>query len=83
MTTANISSSQLFEAEIPLPDDHLMRRTRRLVGFQARYERLRRELRLLIDREGIIRLAGQIDHPSGGKAIGRRRTGGHQPDSRP
>jgi AAA+ superfamily predicted ATPase len=54
MTTANISSSQLFEAEIPLPDDHLMRRTRRLVGFQARYKRLHCELRLLIDREGIV-----------------------------
>jgi SpoVK/Ycf46/Vps4 family AAA+-type ATPase len=54
MTTANISSSQFFEAEIPLPDDYLMRRTRRLVGFQERYKRLQRELRLLIESEGIV-----------------------------
>jgi SpoVK/Ycf46/Vps4 family AAA+-type ATPase len=37
----------LFELELPLPDDQLRARSARLVGFEVRYERLQRDLRLL------------------------------------
>lgn len=37
----------LFELELPLPDDALRARSNRLVGFEARYDRLQRDLRLL------------------------------------
>lgn len=39
----------LFELELALPDDGLAARSRRLVGFERRYERLCRDLRLLAD----------------------------------
>lgn len=39
--------SDLFELELPLPDAALRARAARLVGFDDRYERLRRDLRLL------------------------------------
>ena len=44
MSTAR---SDLFELELPLPDDALRERGNRLVGFSERYERIRRDLRLL------------------------------------
>ncbi len=40
-------AKDLFELELPLPDDALQARAARLVGFEQRYERLRRDLRLL------------------------------------
>lgn len=49
----NVTSSELFELEISLPDDRLEGRARRLIGFPERYERLRRDLRLLLDLEGV------------------------------
>jgi AAA+ superfamily predicted ATPase len=49
----NTTSSELFELEVNLPDNRLEERGRRLVGFAERYERLRRELRLLLDVEGV------------------------------
>lgn len=49
----NVTSSELFELEIGLPDDRIEGRGRRLIGFPERYERLRRELRLLLDLEGV------------------------------
>ncbi|MFL5963785.1 MAG: AAA family ATPase [Gaiellaceae bacterium] len=44
---------ELFEIEIALPDERLSETTRRLVGFQPRYARLRRQLRLLVDGDGL------------------------------
>lgn len=49
----NVASSELFELEVGLPDDRLANQGRRLIGFAERYERLRRELRLLLDLEGV------------------------------
>ncbi|HEX8360450.1 MAG TPA: ATP-binding protein [Longimicrobium sp.] len=41
------TTSDLFELELRLPDDTLKAQGGRLVGFDARYERIRRDLRLL------------------------------------
>ncbi len=49
----NVTSAELFEFEVGLPDDRLKGRGRRLIGFPERYERLRRELRLLLDPQGV------------------------------
>jgi AAA+ superfamily predicted ATPase len=43
----------LFELQAELPHKRFFSQSERLVGFQARYERLHRDLRLLIDREGL------------------------------
>lgn len=40
-------ASDLFELEIELPNDDILARGKRLIGFDARYERIRRDLRLL------------------------------------
>lgn len=49
----SIDRSTLFEAEVPLPSDPIHASANRLVGFTARYERLRRDLRLLADPDGV------------------------------
>jgi len=41
------SGSQLFEIERLLPDELIMASGKRLVGFDARYDRIRRDLHLL------------------------------------
>lgn len=48
-----IDTTSLFELELELPDARLEARGQRLVGFDARYDRLHRTLRLLVDREGL------------------------------
>ncbi len=48
-----IETTSLFELELELPDARLEARAKRLVGFDARYERLHRALRLLVDVEGV------------------------------
>jgi AAA+ superfamily predicted ATPase len=48
-----IDTTSLFELELELPDARLEARGKRLVGFDARYERLYRALRLLVDVEGV------------------------------
>ena len=40
-------ASELFELELALPDDRVLATSKRLVGFEARYDRIRRDLRLL------------------------------------
>lgn len=40
-------ASELFELELELPDGIVQARGKRLIGFDARYERIRRDLRLL------------------------------------
>ena len=48
-----IDTMSLFELELELPDVRLEARAKRLVGFDTRYSRLHRTLRLLVDAEGI------------------------------
>ena len=48
------NNSQLFEMELALPDSRLTNIAHRLVGFSARYERLERDLQLLIDIDGMV-----------------------------
>jgi AAA+ superfamily predicted ATPase len=43
----------LFELELGLPDPGLTAISKRLVGFDARYEKLRTGLQLLLDRDGL------------------------------
>jgi AAA+ superfamily predicted ATPase len=48
-----MTSPGLFEVERALPDQYYRDVAARLIGFEARYERLRRDLRLLADPEEI------------------------------
>lgn len=50
---ASLSTADLFEYERQLPDDKIRETSERLVGFKERYERLRDDLRLLVDSEGV------------------------------
>jgi len=50
MTNDNVA---VFELEIELPDTRLAGIAKRLIGFEARYKKLRSDLQLLIDREGL------------------------------
>jgi AAA+ superfamily predicted ATPase len=47
----NADPTQLFELELSLPDERLEQAARRLIGFEKRYDRIRRDLRLLGDPE--------------------------------
>lgn len=53
MESQGVDRTALFELELELPDSRLDERPRRLVGFAERYERLRRDLRLLTDLQGV------------------------------
>ena len=44
-----IEKGALFELELDLPNDKIAAATKRLVGFESRYQRLHRDLRLLAD----------------------------------
>jgi len=46
-------NAALFEFEAELPDERLTRLAARLVSFTARFDRLRQDLRLLVDRDGL------------------------------
>jgi AAA+ superfamily predicted ATPase len=48
-------TTALFELEVSLPDTYLGDQAKRLVGFKSRYERIRQDLRLLIDKDGLER----------------------------
>jgi AAA+ superfamily predicted ATPase len=48
-----MDASDLFELERPLPDQRIAAESKRLVGFDKRYDRLRRDLRLLADPQAI------------------------------
>lgn len=43
----------VFELEIELPDSHLTAVAKRLVGFEARYAQIRKDLQLLIDSDAL------------------------------
>ncbi|HKB68338.1 MAG TPA: ATP-binding protein [Pyrinomonadaceae bacterium] len=45
--------SALFELEVSLPDSLLTAQAQRLVGFKGRYERIHKNLTLLIDKDGL------------------------------
>ncbi len=47
------AGSDLFELERSLPDDFILTSGKRLVGFDARYDRIRRDLRLLTAPEEV------------------------------
>jgi AAA+ superfamily predicted ATPase len=53
MNSTKDGNSALFELEVQLPDSRLISQAARLVGFKGRYERMRQDLRLLIDKEGL------------------------------
>lgn len=42
-------SPSIFDSELPLPDENLTKRAQTLLGFEARYVRLRNQLRLLLN----------------------------------
>ncbi len=46
-------TSELFEAELVLPDTRLVEQAKRLIGFTRRFDRMRQDLRLLMDYEGL------------------------------
>jgi len=46
-------NSSLFELETALPDKRLTGQAERLVGFKARFTRMHRDLRLLVDKDGL------------------------------
>ena len=46
-------TSELFELELALPDEALTSEAARLIGFDERYQRLRRDLRLLLERDQV------------------------------
>ena len=48
-------NAALFELELELPAPSLKTQGERLIGFRARYERLRQDLTLLLDKEGLER----------------------------
>jgi SpoVK/Ycf46/Vps4 family AAA+-type ATPase len=48
-------TSRLFELEVELPDDRLKSQSGRLIGFTRRYDRIRQDLRLLIDADGLAK----------------------------
>jgi SpoVK/Ycf46/Vps4 family AAA+-type ATPase len=42
-------SPSIFDSELPLPDENLTKRAQTLLGFEARYVKLRNQLRLLLN----------------------------------
>ena len=44
---------RVFEREVALPDGYIHEQTGRLIGFDERYGRLRRDLQLLLARDQI------------------------------
>jgi AAA+ superfamily predicted ATPase len=49
-----IKVADLFELELELPDAKIAAASKRLVGFEKRYQRLHRDLRLLADPEELL-----------------------------
>ncbi len=55
-----MSTADLFEFETRLPDDHVRDLGNKLIGFKARYERLRDDLRLMVDSVGVAAWSQQF-----------------------
>jgi AAA+ superfamily predicted ATPase len=54
--------AELFELELDLPDDKIAASSKRLVGFENRYQRLHRGLRLLADPEELRAWSRKFHH---------------------
>jgi AAA+ superfamily predicted ATPase len=54
--------AELFELELELPDDKIAASSKRLVGFENRYQRLHRGLRLLADPEELLAWSRKFHH---------------------
>jgi AAA+ superfamily predicted ATPase len=57
-----IETNTLFELELDLPNDAIAAASKRLVGFQDRYNRLHRDLRLLADSEEVRAWSKKYHH---------------------
>jgi AAA+ superfamily predicted ATPase len=57
-----IEKGALFELELDLPNDKIAAATKRLVGFDPRYERLHRDLRLLADPQELADWSKKFYH---------------------
>jgi AAA+ superfamily predicted ATPase len=57
-----IEKNALFELELDLPNAKIAADTRRLVGFEDRYERLHRDLRLLADPQELADWSKKFHH---------------------
>jgi AAA+ superfamily predicted ATPase len=57
-----IEVAELFEVELGLPDDKIAASSKRLVGFENRYQRLHRGLRLLADPEELRAWSRKFHH---------------------
>src|SRR5690242_3638428 len=57
-----IEKGTLFELELDLPNDKIAAATKRLVGFETRYRRLHRDLRLLADPEELAAWSKKFHH---------------------
>jgi len=53
-------AGELFELELTLPDDVVHARGKHLIGFEARYERIRRDMRLLSASDEVRRWSKQF-----------------------
>src|ERR1700693_2600416 len=57
-----IEKGSLFELELDLPNDKIAASTKRLVGFETRYQRLHRDLRLLADPQELADWSKKFHH---------------------
>jgi AAA+ superfamily predicted ATPase len=57
-----IEVADLFELELELPNDSIAASAKRLVGFEQRYQRLHRDLRLLADPEEVRAWSKKYHH---------------------
>jgi AAA+ superfamily predicted ATPase len=57
-----IEKGTLFELELDLPNDKIAASTKRLVGFENRYQRLHRDLRLLADPQELADWSKKFHH---------------------
>jgi AAA+ superfamily predicted ATPase len=53
MSTEGAGGVEIFELELPLPDPKIADVAKRLVGFESRYERIRRDLMVSADPEAL------------------------------
>jgi AAA+ superfamily predicted ATPase len=60
--TDSIEVADLFELELELPNARIAAASKRLVGFETRYQRLYRDLRLLADPEELLAWCKKYHH---------------------
>lgn len=57
-----VEVEDLFELELELPNDKIAAASKRLVGFEGRYRKLHRDLRLLADPEELLAWSRKFHH---------------------